>query len=307
MSTRDAFIVIPSIYGDSKTLYIRGEWSRSIDSVIEHERINHVVIEEWKERTVAVLHRYSGLITRLWITCEIKDVTAISDLVNLVDLYLSTPAASITFSNLKNLQILGLEDQAIPDNLSSCLSLKKLTLISVCNNDLSAVSGLRNLTELVIRESNLKSLKGVEQNVLLRCLVLAQMPLDSLNSISSLGNLQEIHLVRLSKLRSLHPLEQLKSLSQLNISSCKNIMDYRLLSKCISLKQLSFENMAIPDIAFIKSLASLEVFKLLERSNVVDGDLSPLLKLPRLTDVFFNNRRHYSHRWDAFNTKVKHA
>lgn len=53
------------------------------------------------------------------------------------------------------------------------------------------------------------------------------------------------------------------------------------------------------DIASIRPLSRLKKLErlfLIETTNVVDGELSPLLDLPRLKHVDFLDRPHYSHR-----------
>ena len=67
------------------------------------------------------------------------------------------------------------------------------------------------------------------------------------------------------------------------------------------LGSLGLDNMG--DIQSLKPLAQLSQLHrvtFVESTNILDGDLSPLVGLPSLELVSFQNRRHYSHRREAF-------
>lgn len=63
------------------------------------------------------------------------------------------------------------------------------------------------------------------------------------------------------------------------------------LGEARSLEVLHIQNKSIPSVAFLKDLSALREVNLTD-TNVLDGDLSPLLRIPK---VHFVNRKHYSH------------
>jgi hypothetical protein len=61
----------------------------------------------------------------------------------------------------------------------------------------------------------------------------------------------------------------------------------------------------IESIAPIAGLTELEKFFFPVSTNVLDGDMSVLLTLPRLKNVAYQYRRHYSHKSDEINRRLK--
>jgi hypothetical protein len=57
----------------------------------------------------------------------------------------------------------------------------------------------------------------------------------------------------------------------------------------------------IPTLRFLSRLQNLEEIIFWEDTNVVDGDVGLLLKLPKLKNAGFRNRRHYTYRVEEVN------
>lgn len=133
-----------------------------------------------------------------------------------------------------------------------------------------------------------------------------------------------------SSIDTLSFLKGLQDLTVLNFFNCKKITDFSMLSSCSKLKRIDLSGCCLKNLNFIKELKDLEVLligdtgdiesingisklkklkaiSLSGKTNVLDGDLTPLTYLPVLSMVNFNNRRHYTHKinkawnWNNFN------
>lgn len=133
-----------------------------------------------------------------------------------------------------------------------------------------------------------------------------------------------------SSIDTLSFLKGLQDLTVLNFFNCKKITDFSMLGSCSKLKRIDLSGCCLKNLNFIKELKDLEVLligdtgdiesingisklkklkaiSLSGKTNVLDGDLTPLTYLPVLSMVNFNNRRHYTHKinkawnWNNFN------
>ena len=87
------------------------------------------------------------------------------------------------------------------------------------------------------------------------------------------------------------------NLEELEIHACRRIRSIDEIG-CLTL-HLNNDG----DIESIKPLAKLgglESMSFYESTNIIDGDLSPLLNQKNLSRVSFKNRRHYSHQREEF-------
>jgi internalin A len=126
-------------------------------------------------------------------------------------------------------------------------------------------------------------------------------PISSLEGLAPLLELRSLRLGDLRKLLSLSGIENLVRLEKLEISTCRKIRLIDEISSLAKLRELYLGNMG--DNQSLKPLAQLSQLHrvtFVESTNILDGDLSPLIGLPRLEVVSFQNRRHYSHRREAF-------
>lgn len=126
----------------------------------------------------------------------------------------------------------------------------------------------------------------------LKELELVQSSIRSLNGISQHSRLSRIELHNLTKLETLGELH-FPELIVFIADACKKIVDHEQLSTCASLEELKLHDCGvIKSLCFIDALKSLKSFRFM-RTDVLDGDLSPLM---RLDDVYFTEKRHFSHK-----------
>jgi hypothetical protein len=152
-------------------------------------------------------------------------------------------------------------------------------------------------------------------------LVLAQVPLESLEGLRHASNLTEVHLAFL-RISSIAELTHLPRITTLSVRSCRKARDLERVGELVGLKELelggigplpTFDFLAtlkklkslrlesvgkIPSLQFLRELRQIEEFLPVDKTIVEDGNLSVLLELPSLKKVVFTERRHYSHRND---------
>ena len=94
----------------------------------------------------------------------------------------------------------------------------------------------------------------------------------------------------------------LKALTYLGIENCRNLSDLEALGRITSIQKLDLGNLGgLPSLSFVAKLRHLKELSFWDSTNVLDGKLEMLLKLPDLKGVGFKNRKHYSHAMDQIN------
>ncbi|QDV91524.1 Internalin-A precursor [Phycisphaerae bacterium RAS2] len=158
-------------------------------------------------------------------------------------------------------------------------SLQKLDLASFKADDLHQLNQLTNLKSLIIRSSRLKSLKGI--GVLSKLNFLGLYHVNTLDSMEGLENLSDLDVLDIEGCKKIHSIEPIRNLTRLHTLG---------LDGCGSIDSL------VP----IRQNANLTQCTFTASTNIVDGDLSPLIRNPPLKKVLFRERRHYTHRRSDF-------
>jgi hypothetical protein len=137
--------------------------------------------------------------------------------------------------------------------------------------------------------------------VKLESLAVLNAPLENLFAIGSIRNLRCLRLAGLKRLASLAGIEGLEKLEELEVHTCRSIQSIEQVGCLTRLKKLSLNNDGrIESLKPLNRLNGLESVLFYESTNILDGDLSPLLRQDHLSRVSFQNRRHYSHRREEF-------
>ena len=109
--------------------------------------------------------------------------------------------------------------------------------------------------------------------------------LANLDGVGALAGLRSLTVNEGHKIHDLAPLAALEKLEVLNLTDCGELDSLAPLAGLRNLRAVAFAG---------------------EKTTLRDGDLSPLLELPKLAMVMFGGRRHYSHKivkpwsWDNF-------
>lgn len=270
-----------SKYGPSATL--KSEWQESYRDIIQKKGITELILNDgngWKGKNVDFLKFFPKLKSLTLIDFKIKSVDPIKYLNSLVSLNLLTyskkPVDFKSFPKLKDCNFEWIKDS---NSLFTCKSIESLSIN--CYNQ--------------------KSTDGFNKLVNLKQLTILNSPIEDLRFLRLLNKLEYLRLANLKNIISLEGVDSLNNLKDLEINHCKKIQSVSNLFNIKNIKKLAFIDMGnIDSIKGIEKLSKLESFVFYESTNVLDGDLTPLLKLKKLSNISFQNRKHYTHRREDF-------
>ena len=240
--------------------------------------INHA--KGWKGNDLSFLAGFPKLKALKIIDFAISSVEPIHALRELraleVMTYCRTP---IRFSSFPMLENCGLEWRSGTESFFECVTLKKAFVNCYSGRDLKSFTKLVNLESLAILSA----------------------PIETLGGLSELAHLRVLRLGNLKKLYSLAGIEGLVTLEELEIHTCRGITSIQEIAGLSRLRRLHLNNDgAINSLSPLNKLDGLESVLFYESTNIVDGDLSPLMRQKHLSRISFQNRRHYSHRREEF-------
>ena len=201
---------------------------------------------------------------------EVRDLSAVQALGGLETLTLNTPTKPklpLDFTAFPALRVLRMYWNAGFESVFGCAALESLYVFSQPDADLSRYGALGALRRLELSQGRkLLSTQGVGE-------------LDFLGLYSQ-GALTE--------------LTDLPDLSVLSLQTAKNVDALDGVAGCTSLTRLDVANCGdIASLAPLAGLTALETFGAWESTRILDGDLSVLLRLPRLREVRMRDRREY--------------
>jgi internalin A len=178
-------------------------------------------------------------------------------------------------SCLMNLEVLELflYRQQLCDKLANP-SLRQLHISSALKTTELDLTGLRRLNYLHFRENKL--LKDV--------------------AISEDIDLRDFEAFANPRLCAVKGLSQIKSDCAIWVGRTQAFQLANLPADTKSLQLASIGKIA--DLSFLSKLKNLQEICIFGTTDIVDGDLSVLLTLPKLRTVNLDNRRHYSHKRD---------
>jgi hypothetical protein len=201
---------------------------------------------------------------------------------NLRGLRLETPGAGVDFGCFPELEVFSGDWHADNSNLHRSRELRRLSIWHYHGRsaDLTDFAGLIRLEQLEITQTKLASLEGVELLEDLRYLNIGYAPkLRSLEPLAAGGaGIRELSLSKLPNAQSYRPLASIPQLRRLKLSSCA----------------------AMPDLKWTAGMNHLDFFSFVE-TLVEDGDLSPLLNLPKLEYAGTMDKRTYNYKSEALN------
>jgi Leucine-rich repeat (LRR) protein len=258
------------------------------------------------------------------------------------ELSLGAPASVRGLEEVPALAKLSLWELKLPDCrlLASHASLRDLTL-----GDIKSLSSLDGLEAIPLESlylgghSRLTSLNAIQAQSL-RSLTVDGSPIrDAAEGIGAMRSLETLHLERTGPFASLEPIAGLTALrtlhlSDLTISSAeasiesletlqhlrsleliggtKKLHNLTHLERLGALHELELVHVhrgppVVPSIEWVRALQQLRVFRL-QGTRILDGDLPPLLDLPRLEDVTIDPvSKKYSHINESFNAAMQAA
>jgi hypothetical protein len=182
--------------------------------------------------------------------------------------------AKVDLTNFPKLEMLFLTDGPHCTGLGSLAQLRYARIWKLNDSDLSFLAKMPRLAELWLIQMRHEHIQGLEKSATLSTLELSHNP-----KLASVGAIP-------------------KSLTKLKIKKCGKLRDLGFLAHHRNLEFLSVD--VIESLAFVPGLPSLAYVGF---ENVLDGDLSPLLKSASVARVGCHpaKRKHYSHSLPELN------
>jgi len=269
------------IYGPRAT--VTGSWTPDIAAYMQSEGVRELYLNHargWTGATLDFLETVPDLIAFSILDFTIKDVTPIHHLTGLRSLEVSTYCdAPFDFHQFPHLENCVFYWRAGSESLFQSCGLRRLFLHRYDGSSSEPIAGLASIEALSIANGQIKEVKHL-------------IPLKKLTFLG---------LYNLKNLTSLAGIEKLAQLEALEVNGCKAIGHIDELASLRSLRRLQLnDDGTIASLHPLRSAVDLEEVLFYESTNIVDGDLSPLTVLPRLRNIAFQNRRHYSHRREKF-------
>lgn len=263
------------IFGNKAIL--KSEWQISFENYFNENNIKELELNSsfgWSGQSLDFLKKIPSLKSLSIIDFQINDISEIHCQTKLKEINISTYCKTkIDFEKFPELENCFFEWREGSESIFNQLNLKKLHINNFNSKEINLISNLTSLNELTISNSNI----------------------EDINQIFNLRGLRSLTFANLKKVTSIKGIQNLDRLEILEIENCKRIEeieDIFELKKLISLHLLNMGN--LKSISGISGLSLLINFIFYESTNILDGDLSELLKLNNLEKVSFQNRKHYS-------------
>lgn len=256
---------------------------------------------------------------------KIEDYTPIENLNILECIYIPDSGdfpvyIDIDFSKLKQLKKVNLQFPQENVSLYECINLESIDT-RYYEKDFTPLIKLQKLNFFSAYCDNLESFEGIE-----KLSSLEDIKLETTSKLKELKNLQSdtvkifyLYTEEASKLKSLDGIQGLTSVENIALNGYKKLESIGSLSKCHTLKILTFENCKIPDdlealsalqnlekvtlddckevksLEFIKNLPHLKYLSFDGNTKITDGNLEFLKELNNKgVEIYFNDRKHYN-------------
>lgn len=270
------------------------------------ELINVLDISNKKIADIEGIQYLSNLVYLDLSNNMIKDVTPLRQLTKLNTLYLKgnpindySPLAAIYNQlNVRDFNIaIGIYDKNLETairfecgKLSETLTLEdfqKVTELDLRNSDIKDLQGIQfltNLKELDLAGNNLKNIGNLKNLTSLQILKLNENNIEDIQALNYLTNLEQLDLYA-NKISDLSPLAELVKLKELGVMENK-VEDVSCLKGLLNLETLVLQNNEISDITSLGNLVNLKELYL--GSNKIK-DISALKNLVNLEILYLAN------------------
>jgi hypothetical protein len=262
---------------------LKSEWQPGTEKLLLKNEIVELELNDakgWHGNDILFLKLLPNLKAFTIIDLKISSVEPIHYLHELRKLEVITYCqTNIDSKSFPMLEDCALEWRSGASSLFACKTLRSFYVNRYNGKDTKNFSSLTNLENLSILNSTIESLRGIGNLKRLRALRLGNLKrLSSLSGINELINLEELDIQKCKKIDSLEDLGQMPRLKKIFLNDMGTINSFAPLAKIETLESVLFYG----------------------STNVVDGDISPLMSLKHLSKISFQNRRHYSHRREDF-------
>ncbi len=244
-----------------RRVVLNSEWSDQLIGSLTSNGVVELELNQakgWRGNDLSFLAKLPGLKSFEIFDFNITDIEPIHCLHNLKRLGVTTYCSTrIDFTAFPQLESCGLEWRSKATSLFECATLKELFVNRYSGKEIDPFTKLVNLESLAILNGRVENLHG----------------------LNSLTKLRSLRLANLKRLSSLAGIEGLVNLVELDIHTRRAIGSVKEIGSLPGLKKLNINNDGdIESLEPLKNLNRLESVLFYESTNIVDGDLSPLLR-----------------------------
>lgn len=263
--------------GDHVEVVVTGRWSPEGAAAFETGGARRLVLNYALGFNEPNLDFLTGLPIRELVILDrrLTDLEPVYSLAPTLEvLHLTTsPTLHIDVSRFGNLVGLGADWAQVSSSIAGATRLSRVYFGHYGHSDLSPLAPLRALSDITLKDRpKLQSLTGLSKLPEIRRLgVYLAKDLDDVTDLQGRSGIEELELECCRKLSRLDDLAGCVGLRKLNLSECGDLASVRPLHP----------------------LTQLELLYLYGSTKIVDGDLTPIAELPRLTELRMQSRRHY--------------
>lgn len=264
-------------------LVLHQEWKDEyIGYMLDHNisELNVNYARGFKGDSLDFLQNLPFLTGLLLIVYNVPDTSVIHNLKRLRALNIGTrDKTPLDFAQFPLLEDCGMDWRAKSESIFQCTKLKRLFISKYSAKNTDGFGSLSALKELYFSAG----------------------PVADLTGLSPLQGLEKLGLYYLRSLSSLEGIQSLTRLEELRIETCRKIDQIDEVRDLKNLRRLTIANCGdIASLRPIDGLSELDRLYFYESTNILDGDLSSLTRLKKLSDVRFMNRKHYSQKREEF-------
>lgn len=265
---------------DGIDLVVTGDWTPRAAAALRDGQADGLVLNYargFRERDLSFLR---GLpVRRLQLLARtIKNLSPVHDLgASLLALAVECdPRAEIELDRLPLLRRLSATWSQVRSTLRYVQRLEDLFLLAYDEGDLTPLTTVPSLASVVLKDRPaVQTLSGIEDLASLR--QFSAHAAQRLDDITALGRTDRV------------------MLTTLELPACKQVTDLTPTTACRSLRHLDLgDGGEIPTVKPLGALVELEGLYLYGSTHVLDGDLTPIAGLPRLSDFRMQNRPAYT-------------
>jgi hypothetical protein len=264
-------------------LNIRGKLTEEHVSQFEKGTYSGLILNEvhgFDVPSLSLLGKFSNLESLEVVFGRDQDLSFVENLKTLKRLSIGPlNAATLDFTKLPLLEQVFCHWHDGIKSVLRCKSLKVIGLVNYPGANFLEFQDLARVTHLRLLSPGIVDFPGIE----------------------AMSRLEHLWIQRAQRLRHLDGIEYLNHLRILSLESCMKVENIEPLATMDQLEMLDLDSCGnLPSIRPIKNLHRLDSIWLIERTNIVDGDISYLDELPNLIKVYFPNRKHYNRKRENY-------
>ncbi len=263
-------------------LFVNGPWTPQIEELVESGSVHTLVLN--------IAHGFEALSLEFLKPWPLKQLDILmpplgdlapirrlrESLTGLAIEILSDKTPSLDLSDFTRLRELSVAWDVVEHQASNLVGVEVLYLDNYGPADLTPLSALRSLKKLRMKE---------------------RIRIKSLDGLQSLVNMEELSIYAASGLADISALRTspaAQSLRKLQFESCRKLTTLDDVAFASGVRYLNMGNCGdLESLTPIRNMQELRELFLYESTTFVDADISPLLELPKLTDLRLMNRKHY--------------